>query len=64
MERAMHLDLRLTNTPTRTWTKFWMMSYQSMLRKMNLNKTEITDDDGTAVAPLAERRRWHELSVL
>ena len=35
-----------------------------MLRKMNLNKTEITDDDGTAAAPLAERRRWHELSVL
>ena len=41
-----------------------MMNYQLMLRKMNLNKTEIAGDDGTVVVPLAERTQLHELSVL
>ena len=41
-----------------------MMSYQLMLRKMNLNKTEIAGDDGTVAVPLAERTQLHELSVL
>ena len=60
----MHSDLRLIKTPTRTWTRFQMMSYQLMLNKMSLNKTEIVGGDGILVAPLAERTRLHELSVL
>ena len=40
------------------------MSYQLTLRKMNLNKTEITDDDGIIVVPLAEKTHPRELSVL
>ena len=40
-----------------------MMSYQLTLRKMNLNKTEIAGDDGTAVVPLAGRTRLHELNA-
>ena len=35
-----------------------------MLNKMSLNKTEIVDGDGILIAPLAERTRLHELSVL
>ena len=41
-----------------------MMSYQLTLRKMNLNKTEITDDDGIIAVPLAEKTQPRELSVL
>jgi hypothetical protein len=34
-----------------------------MLHMMNLNRTEIADDDGTAVVPLAGRMRLHKLSM-
>ena len=64
MEMTVHSDLRMNNKATRTWTRFQMTSYQLMLRKMNLNKTEIAGDDGTVAVPLAERTQLHELSVL
>ena len=41
-----------------------MMNYQSTLRKMNPNKTRKASDNATAAAPLAERTRLLELSVL
>jgi len=58
-----HSVLRLINTPMRIWTRYQMMSYQLMLRKVNPNKTENVDDDVTAVVPLAERTRLLELNV-
>ena len=63
MERKVHSDLRLSNMPTRTWIRFQMTSYHSMLHKTNLNKTEIAGDDRTAVVPLAGRTRLHELNA-
>jgi len=64
MERTVHSDLRLIKTPTRTWTRFQMMSYQLMLRKTSLNKIQIAGDDGIVIVPLAERTWLHELSML
>ena len=39
-EKKAHLALRLIGTPTRVWTKFQMMSYQSTLLKMSPIKTK------------------------
>ena len=64
MEKTVHSDLRLIKTPTRTWTRFQMMSYRLMLHKTSLNKTGKADGDETVVAPLVERMRLHELSML
>ena len=64
MEKRVHSVLRLINTPTRTWNKYQMMSYQLTLRKMNLNKKEVTGDDRTIAVPLTERTHPRELSVL
>ena len=64
MEITVHSDLRMNNKPTRTWTRFQMMSYQLMLRKTSLNKTQIAGDDRTVVVPLAERTWMQELSML
>ena len=64
MEKTVHSDLRLIKMPTRTWTRFQMMSYRLMLHKTSLNKTGKADGDETVVAPLAERMRLHELSML
>jgi hypothetical protein len=58
-----HLDPRLINMPTRTWTRFQKMSYQLMLRKMSPHKTEITGDDGTTIVPPVGGTRLHELIV-
>ena len=41
-----------------------MMSYQLMLRKMSLNKTETIGNDGTVVVPPVEETRLLELNVL
>ena len=60
----MHSVLRLINTPMRIWTKYQMMSYQSMLRKMNPNKTEKAGDDATAAVPLTKRTRLLEPNAL
>ena len=40
-----------------------MMSYQSMLHKMNPNKIKKDSDNATAAAPLAERTRLLELNT-
>ena len=40
------------------------MSYLSMLRKMNPNKTEKAGDDATATVPLAKRMRLLEPNAL
>ena len=64
MEKRVHSVHRLINTPTRVWTIYQMVSYQLTLRKMNLNKTEITGDDGTVAVPLHKRTQLCELSVL
>ena len=64
MEKKAHLALRLIGTPTRVWTKFQTMSYQSTRRKMNPNKIEKDDDNVTVAMLLTERTRLLELSVL
>ena len=63
-EKEVHLALRLIGTPTRVWTKFQTMSYQSTRRKMNPNKIEKAGDNATAVVLLAEKMRLLELSAL
>ena len=63
-EKKVHSALGLINTPMRIWTKYQTMSYKSTLRKMNPNKTKKAGDNATAAAPLAERTRLLELSVL
>jgi len=50
--------------PTKTWTKYQTMSYQSTRHKMNPNKIEKADDNATAAALLAEKTRLLELSAL
>jgi hypothetical protein len=47
----------------RIWTKYQMMSYQSMLHKMNPNKIKKAGDNTTAAAPLAERTQLLELNA-
>ena len=49
------MALGLINKPTRVWTKFQTMSYQSTLRKMSPNKTRKAGDNATAATPLAEK---------
>ena len=64
MEMTVHSDLRMNNKPTRTWTRFQMMSYRLMLHKTSLNKTGKADGDETVISSLTERMRLHELSML
>jgi len=49
--------------PMRIYTKYQMMSYRSMLRKMNPNKKGKIGDDVTAAALLAKRTRLLELNA-
>ena len=63
-EKGVHLVLGLTSMPTKTWTKYQTMSYQSMRRKMNPSKIEKAGDNATAAVLLAEKMRLLELSAL
>ena len=56
--------LGLTSMPTKTWTKYQTMSYQSTCRKMNPSKIEKAGDNATATVLLAEKTRLLELSAL
>jgi hypothetical protein len=64
MEIIAPSDLRPINMSMRTWTRFLMMSYQLMLRKMNLNKTKMLGDGGITVVPCEEGTRLHEFTML
>ena len=55
MEKGVHLVLGLTNMPTKTWTKYQTMSYQSTRRKMNPSKIEKAGNKATAAALLVEK---------
>ena len=64
MEIIAPSDLRPINMSMRTWTRFLMMSYQLMLRKMNLNKTKMLGDGGIAAVPCEEGMRLHKFNAL
>ena len=64
MEMIAPSDLRPINMSMRTWTRFLMMSYQLMLRKMNLNKTKMLGDGGITAVPCEEGTRLHEFNML